>query len=168
MAVEIAKESSDMFLPLKAVVGALAVLIKNYDVSLKVSRSYLLPRISIANRCQCRTDHGNREEGAVTCRGTHSPGGWPGQSREDAERDSAKVRPPLPNQIPVHNSTTVIVCRKLVEITEKLGPLSEQHGLRKFLKNVDYAIALNGFVQDLGYAISDYQVCVQKSITRNN
>jgi len=32
MAVEIAKESSDMFLPLKAVVGALAVLIKNYDV----------------------------------------------------------------------------------------------------------------------------------------
>lgn len=35
MAVEIAKESSDMFLPLKAVVGALAVLIKNYDVSPK-------------------------------------------------------------------------------------------------------------------------------------
>ena len=33
MAVEIAKESSDMFLPLKAVVGALAVLVKNYDAS---------------------------------------------------------------------------------------------------------------------------------------
>lgn len=33
MAVDIAKESSDMFLPLKAVVGALSVLIKNYDVS---------------------------------------------------------------------------------------------------------------------------------------
>ena len=33
MAVEIAKESSDLFLPLKAVVGALSVLIKNYDVS---------------------------------------------------------------------------------------------------------------------------------------
>jgi len=33
MALEIAKESSDMFLPLKAVVGALTVLIKNYDVS---------------------------------------------------------------------------------------------------------------------------------------
>jgi len=32
MAVETAKESSDMFLPLKAVVGALVVLIKNYDV----------------------------------------------------------------------------------------------------------------------------------------
>ena len=33
MAVDIAKESSDMLLPLKAVVGALSVLIKNYDVS---------------------------------------------------------------------------------------------------------------------------------------
>ena len=32
MAVEVTKESSDMFLPLKAVVGAVAVLIKNYDV----------------------------------------------------------------------------------------------------------------------------------------
>ena len=32
MAVEVAKESSDMLLPLKAVVGALAILIKNYDV----------------------------------------------------------------------------------------------------------------------------------------
>ena len=33
MAVGIAKETSDMFLPLKAVVGALSVLIKNYDVN---------------------------------------------------------------------------------------------------------------------------------------
>jgi len=33
MVIEIAKETSDMFLPLKAVVGALSVLIKNYDVS---------------------------------------------------------------------------------------------------------------------------------------
>ena len=32
MAVEVAKESSDTLLPLKAVTGALAVLIKNYDV----------------------------------------------------------------------------------------------------------------------------------------
>ena len=34
IAVDIAKESSDLILPLKAVVGALSVLIKNYDVSL--------------------------------------------------------------------------------------------------------------------------------------
>lgn len=34
MVIEITKESSDMFLPLKAVVGALSLLIKNHDVSL--------------------------------------------------------------------------------------------------------------------------------------
>ena len=39
MAVEIAKESSDMFLPLKAVVGAMSALIKNYDVSEYCSQS---------------------------------------------------------------------------------------------------------------------------------
>ena len=32
MVVEVAKESSSMLLPLKAVMAALAVLIKNYDV----------------------------------------------------------------------------------------------------------------------------------------
>ena len=41
IAVEIAKESSDLFLPLKAVVGALSVLIKNYDVR-PLQRSYLI------------------------------------------------------------------------------------------------------------------------------
>ena len=39
MALEIAKESSDMFPPLKAVVGAVSILIKNYDVSLSYSRA---------------------------------------------------------------------------------------------------------------------------------
>ena len=39
MAVEIAKESSDMFLPLKAVIGAISVLIKHYDVSASGSRA---------------------------------------------------------------------------------------------------------------------------------
>ena len=28
----------------------------------------------------------------------------------------------------------------------------------KFLKNVDHANVLNGFVQDLSYAVTDYQV----------
>ena len=33
VAVEVAKESSDMFLPLKAIVGAMSALMKNCDVS---------------------------------------------------------------------------------------------------------------------------------------
>ena len=36
MAVEVTKESSDLFLPLKAVVGAVSILMKNYDVSASV------------------------------------------------------------------------------------------------------------------------------------
>jgi len=39
MAVEIAKESSDLCLPLKAVVGAISALMKNYDVSMSCSRT---------------------------------------------------------------------------------------------------------------------------------
>jgi hypothetical protein len=37
----------------------------------------------------------------------------------------------------------------------------EEHGLLKFLKNADRVNTLNGFVQDLAYAITDYQVCVE-------
>jgi len=37
MAVEIAKESSDLCLPLKAVVGAMSALMRNYDVSVLVA-----------------------------------------------------------------------------------------------------------------------------------
>ena len=39
MAVEVAKECSDMLPPLKAVVGAVSVLIKNYDVSVSRLRT---------------------------------------------------------------------------------------------------------------------------------
>ena len=38
MTVEAAKESSDVFLPLKALMGAISVLIKNYDVSVSCQR----------------------------------------------------------------------------------------------------------------------------------
>jgi len=39
MAVEVAKESSDIFLPLKAVVGAVSTLMKNCDVSVSDLRT---------------------------------------------------------------------------------------------------------------------------------
>ena len=37
MAIEVAEKSSDMFLPLKAVAGAISALMKNYDVSISYS-----------------------------------------------------------------------------------------------------------------------------------
>lgn len=49
-----------------------------------------------------------------------------------------------------------------MDIVVKLEPLSEQNGLLKFLRNEDHAGLLNGFVQDITYAVTDYQVCSQK------
>ena len=41
----------------------------------------------------------------------------------------------------------------------KLRPLSERHGIVKFLKNVGHAKTLNSSVRDLDIAVTDYQVC---------
>lgn len=54
--------------------------------------------------------------------------------------------------------------RKLAGIIAKLGPLSEQNGIMRFFKNADHANILNGFVQDLAYAVTDYQVWEADSI----
>ena len=57
IALDIANASSDMCLPLKAVVGALSVLIKNYDVRFpQASRSLECSPFLVANRRQRRPD----------------------------------------------------------------------------------------------------------------
>jgi hypothetical protein len=48
--------------------------------------------------------------------------------------------------------------RKLQGVIAKLEPLSDQHALVRFLRNVDNAKVLTGFVQELADAITDYQV----------
>jgi hypothetical protein len=50
--------------------------------------------------------------------------------------------------------------RKLEGVITKLEPLSEQRGLVMFLRNVNNAKILAGFVQELADAIMDYQVRV--------
>ena len=40
----------------------------------------------------------------------------------------------------------------------KLEPLSDKHAIIRFLRNVDHAKALTGFVHELANAITDYQV----------
>ena len=64
----------------------------------------------------------------------------------------------LLREMPVRYSTTLSIHRKLARIIAKLEPLSKKHGIAKFLKNADHASILNGFVQDLAYAVTDYQV----------
>ena len=48
--------------------------------------------------------------------------------------------------------------RKLDGVIVRLEPLSEQHALVGFLRNVENAKALTGFVQELANTITDYQV----------
>ena len=48
--------------------------------------------------------------------------------------------------------------RKLKRVIVNLGPLSNQHALVGFLRNIENAKTLTGFVQDLANAIMDYQV----------
>jgi hypothetical protein len=52
----------------------------------------------------------------------------------------------------------------LAGIITRLGPLDEQHGLMKFLDNVDHTNVLNGFIKELAYAITDYQVWDTNSV----
>ena len=53
-----------------------------------------------------------------------------------------------------------------MNVLEGLEPLSEQNGLLRFLRNEDHAGLLNGFVQDMAQAITDYQVCNCKRTVR--
>ena len=48
--------------------------------------------------------------------------------------------------------------RELDGVITKLEPLSEQHALVKFLRNIDNAKILSGFIQELSNAVEHYQV----------
>jgi hypothetical protein len=85
--------------------------------------------------------------------------------RRRGERHLESLYHPL-REIPTSRSTASPIYRKLAKIIKKLKPLSEQNGIMKFLKNTDHANVLNGFVQDLAHAVTDYQVRNASSIDR--
>jgi len=60
-----------------------------------------------------------------------------------------------------------LLCRRLMDVLEKLEPLSEQTGLLRFLRNEDHAGLLDGFVQDVARAVTDYQTSLQQSTYKN-
>lgn len=79
MAVEVTKESSDLFPPLKAVVGAMSLLMKNYDVGVSRSRN---ERLLILFPAQQTSD--NAENVGEIERRVHSP---PGVLASPASKD---------------------------------------------------------------------------------
>ena len=87
--VEAAKESSDMCPPLKAVVGVLSVLIKNYEVC-HSQASRLVDRTSCltANHRERESDRRHRGKDTITWRCARISGGRAGCRREGTERSS--------------------------------------------------------------------------------
>ena len=159
IAVDIAKDSSDMLPPLKAVMVALSVLMKNCDVGLPQHLALLTPnhflQQTVANVEQIR----ELEERIQSLRGVLTFPVSEQDNEEKARRGVLRrfVLTPFGKMSPFQ--IVSFFRRKLAGIIAKLGPLSEQHGLMKFFKNVDHANTLNGFVNELAYAIIDYQAC---------
>ena len=147
-----------MFLPLKAVVGALSVLVKNYDV-----RSYhrlVLPAADcIVQQTVANAEQINDIEERIESLSEILAFPAGDQDTEEMKRRIALRMLVFALQEALTNLIPSAVCRKLVRIIAELRPLSEQHGLAKFLKNADHASRLNAFVQDLAHAVTDYQVC---------
>jgi hypothetical protein len=86
-------------------------------------------------------------------------------NEEKARREALRKRVPVLSRDIDTSLITLAIHRRLTGIITELTPLSEKNGLVKFLKNADYANTLNGLVQNLAYAITDYQVCGAKTIT---
>lgn len=169
LAVDIANASSDMFLPLKAVVGALSVLLQNYDVS----TSHGLSKSSTHRFFKFLQQHiANAEQFKEVNKRVQSLSQVLTSPVDDQDIDEKARRETLRRFVFSLEADTgtpsnrLLVHRALVGVIAKLNPLSEQHGIAKFLKNADHANTLNGFVQDLAYAVTDYQVWATNPIPR--
>jgi len=55
------------------------------------------------------------------------------------------------------------ITRKLREIGQTMGSMTTQSGLGDFLNNSENAQRVDGLVEDIHYALLDYQVCVPQT-----
>ena len=83
--------------------------------------------------------------------------------RRRGERLSGGLYCPIQETL-VYLLAASVIHSKLAGIVAALKPLSEQNGIVKFLNNDDYTNTLNGFVQDLACAVTDYQAWAADSI----
>ena len=54
--------------------------------------------------------------------------------------------------------------RKLKEAKQAMDMMATQDGLTHFLNDPENAQRMNGLVEDIHYALMDYQVCTPKSL----
>ena len=60
------------------------------------------------------------------------------------------------------NSDARGLCRKLEEIGRDMVSMTTQEGFSRFLDNPENAQGVNRLVEDIRYALVDYQVCTPK------
>ena len=53
-----------------------------------------------------------------------------------------------------------------MDVLESMEPLSEKNGLLRFLRSEDHVGLLNGLIQDIAQAVTDYQVRGRKRTVR--
>jgi len=161
IAVELGKESSDSFLPVKAVVGAVSTLVKNYDVSGLVCN---LNTSSSAARFPLQQKSDNMEGVKEIEQRLQSLSGVlasPPSGDNYAEKERrVEFQRFVPMQVYVSLPAQVahLSCRKLEGVIAKLKPLSEQQMPIDFSSDVNNTKTLTGLVQELANAITDYQV----------
>lgn len=71
---------------------------------------------------------------------------------------------PIPSQRKCQASHLGIV-RKLKEVGQFMWPMMTRNDLADFLNNPENAQGLNVLVEDIRYALMDYQVCTPKQLT---
>ena len=158
MAVETAKESSDLCLPLKAVVGAISILMKNYDVSAPCLRT---EHILILHPFPLQQTSDNVDGVKGIKRRVQSLSSVLASPVGEDDYTEKGRRAELRRSVLSHTNICWFAypsLSKLKGVIAKLEPLTEQHVLVGFLCNVDNAKTLAGFAQELADAIMDYQV----------
>ena len=158
MAVEAVKESSDMFPPLKAVTGAMSVLIRNHDVGVSFviwMSPYPVPAFLFQQTSDNVDTMKEIERRVQSLSGVLASPVSEGDYAEKGRRLMLQMFvPSCVNMCQFAHPTL----RRLKGVMAKLEPLTEQHALIGFFRNVDNATILARFIQELADAVADYQV----------
>ena len=56
------------------------------------------------------------------------------------------------------------IVRKLEEVDQAMNSMTTRNDLAGFLNDSENAQRLNGLVEDIRYALMDYQVCIPKTL----
>ena len=166
VAVDLVKESSDVFTPLKSVAGGLSAALRYYDVRHSCFLSICL-RISTSKLANDGEPQDGRILGAtdrrprgIVERARPRRGGQGDREKREARIVSYRSSGPTPR-------TNIIFFSKLQDALQGVKTLEDQGKVAGFLNNVKDAEALTGLAEDVRDAMMDYQVCALTAFDRS-